>query len=35
MLMTRMLSLTPGTWARRQQIPRTMSSIFTPACEAR
>ena len=32
---TRMFSDTPGTPGRRQQMPRTMSSIFTPACEAR
>ena len=35
MLRTVMFSLTPGTPGRRQQMPRTMRSIFTPACEAR
>ena len=34
MLVTSMLSLTPGTPGRRQQIPRTINSIFTPACDA-
>jgi hypothetical protein len=34
MLMTRMFSLRPGTFGRRQQMPRTMRSIFTPAQEA-
>ena len=34
MLITRMVSLTPGRPGRRQQIPRTMRSIGTPACEA-
>src|SRR6478672_2561668 len=35
MLMTRMLSLVPRTPGRRQQMPRTMRSIDTPAWEAR
>ena len=30
-----MFSLTPGTPGRRQQMPRTIRSICTPACEAR
>ena len=30
-----MFSLTPGTPGRRQHMPRTFSSTFTPACEAR
>ena len=34
MLITSMLSLTPGTPGRRQQMPRTRSWIFTPAREA-
>ena len=34
MLITRMFSLSPGTPGRRQQIPRTIRSIRTPACEA-
>ena len=34
MLVTRMFSLTPGTPGRRQQMPRTIRSIFTPACDA-
>ena len=32
---TAMRSLTPGTPGRRQQMPRTIRSIRTPACEAR
>ena len=35
MLMTRMRSLTPGMPGRRQQMPRTIRSISTPACDAR
>ena len=35
MLMTRTLSLMPGTPGRRQQMPRTIRSIDTPACDAR
>jgi hypothetical protein len=35
MLMTRIRSLTFGSPGRRQQIPRTMRSISTPACDAR
>ena len=34
MEMTRMFSLTPGSCGRRQQMPRTIKSIFTPAWEA-
>ena len=34
MLLTRMFSDSPGTPGRRQQMPRTTRSIFTPACEA-
>ena len=34
MLITRMLSLTPGTPGRRQQMPRTIRSICTPARDA-
>lgn len=30
-----MFSLSPGTPGRRQHLPRTWSSIFTPADEAR
>ena len=29
-----MLSVYPGTPGFRQQIPRTQSSMFTPACDA-
>ena len=32
--LTRMFSDSPGTPGRRQQMPRTTSSIDTPACEA-
>ena len=32
---TRMFSDTPGTPGRRQQMPRTLRSTGTPACEAR
>ena len=32
--LTRMFSDKPGRPGRRQQIPRTTSSIVTPACEA-
>ena len=35
MLRTVMFSLRPGTCGRRQQMPRTIKSILTPACEAR
>jgi hypothetical protein len=35
MLRTRMFSLTPSTPGRRQQYPRMIRSICTPACEAR
>ena len=35
MLMTRILSEMPGIPGRRQQMPRMIRSIFTPACEAR
>src|SRR6266576_145803 len=35
MLRTVMLSLTPLTPGRRQQMPRTIRSIFTPPCDAR
>ena len=35
MLRTRMFSLTPGIPGRRQQMPRTIRSMCTPACEAR
>ena len=35
MLRTVMRSLTPLTRGRRQQIPRTIKSIGTPACDAR
>ena len=31
---TRMFSLTPSTPGRRQQMPRMLRSIGTPACEA-
>src|SRR6266550_517439 len=34
MLTTRIRSLTPGIPGRRQQMPRTMRSISTPACDA-
>ncbi len=34
MLMTRMFSEMPGSPGRRQQIPRTIRSICTPAREA-
>ena len=34
MLMTRIVSLIPGRPGRRQQIPRTIRSIGTPAWEA-
>ena len=34
MLLTRMLSLRPGTPGRRQQMPRTTRSTCTPAIEA-
>ena len=34
MQMTRIFSLTPGTPGRRQQMPRTIRSILTPAHEA-
>ena len=34
-ILTRMLSDRPGTPARRQQMPRTTSSICTPAWLAR
>ena len=32
--LTRMFSESPGMPGRRQQMPRTTSSIDTPACEA-
>src|ERR1700712_5462403 len=32
--LTRMFSESPGSPGRRQQMPRTASSIETPACEA-
>ena len=32
--LTRMFSESPGMPGRRQQMPRTTSSIETPACEA-
>ena len=35
MLRTVMFSLTPFRPGRRQQMPRTIKSIFTPASEAR
>ena len=35
MLMTRILSEMPGIPGRRQQMPRMIRSICTPACEAR
>ena len=35
MLRTRMRSLTPRTPGRSAQMPRTIRSISTPACEAR
>src|SRR3989454_1075622 len=35
MLVTRMVSETPGSPGRRQQMPRTTSSIATPPCDAR
>ena len=34
MLMTRIFSLRFGTFGRKQQMPRTIKSIFTPAQEA-
>jgi hypothetical protein len=34
MLRTVMLSLTPGTFGRRQQMPLTKRLIMTPAWEA-
>jgi len=34
MLRTVMFSLIPATPGRRQQIPRMIKSIFTPACDA-
>ena len=35
MLMTRIRSESPATCGRRQQMPRTIRSISTPACDAR
>ena len=35
MLRTVMFELMPLSPGRKQQIPRTIRSIFTPACEAR